>query len=71
MATMTNKLPEHEKVKYLLADILPNCGECTHFKRTQSYREHYDNMCKEQDEFVGFFTEACDKFKPSLTEVIR
>ena len=59
------KLKEYEKAKYLLADILPNCGECKYFARISEYKDYYTDCCDLRKMSVEFLREACGDFKPS------
>ncbi len=59
-------MTDENKAKYLLADILPCCGECDNFTRIVTYKDNTDSMCKLNDKRVKYMTEACDLFKPLL-----
>ncbi len=55
-------MPEHKKVKYLLLDIEPECGECIYYHRIM--QKHYDTCeCTKMNIEVMYFDEACNKFK--------
>jgi len=59
-------LTEEEKLKYLLADIYPICGECKEFKKFSTYGDYYIASCTLGEKKVKYFAEACMKFKPQI-----
>ena len=64
------KLLEHDKAKYILADILPNCGECRYFYRVLKFKDETHNLCKLYGVETEFFEEACHYFSHKTKEMI-
>ena len=53
------------KVKYILADILPICGECNYFYRYTEFSDKYETWCKnKKTSNISFVLDACSEFKP-------
>lgn len=59
------KLKDEEQAKYLLADILPVCGECKNYKRHQQFKDNYDTFCTLHNIEVSYYTKSCQQFYPS------
>jgi len=59
-------LSEEDEIKYFLAGILPNCGECCNFSRINTYRDNVDSICNISKKRLRYINKACDLFKPLL-----